>query len=182
MATFTDVPASGSLTPSINWVTKQGIMPGITSTQFRPGTTLTRVAAAETLYNLAGQPYHKPPATSRYPDVPASHAFYTAISWAVTKDLMRTWGDRTFRPTAALTREKAAEYLYRTASANFVAPSVSPFADVSTGRNNYREICWMYSLGLTAGSVRSGRRYFDPGASVPRDHWAAFLHRFDQKV
>ena len=46
MATFTDVPASGSLTPSINWVTKQGIMPGITSTQFRPGTTLTRVAAA----------------------------------------------------------------------------------------------------------------------------------------
>ena len=48
MATFTDVPASGSLTPSINWVTKQGIMPGITSTQFRPGTTLTRVAAAET--------------------------------------------------------------------------------------------------------------------------------------
>lgn len=182
MPTFSDVPSTSSLYPSVEWVSSQGVMPGITTTTFRPAEAVNRAAVAETLYRLSGSPYHVPPAVSPFPDVPASHRLYKQIHWAWQRELMYVWTGRYFKPAAYFPREASADALFRASASAYKAPAVSPFADVATTRGSYTAVCWMNAVGISTGSVRSGKRYFDPAKNNPRDHWAAFLHRFDQKI
>ena len=111
-----------------------------------------------------------PPAVSPFADVPTSHNFYKQISWLRAQGISEGWvenGVRTFRPAEKINRDQMAAFLYRmsgTTDAQYTPPAVSPFADVPTSHNFYRQISWLRAQGISEGWVENGRR-----PSVPQN-------------
>jgi hypothetical protein len=112
-------------------------------------------------------------------DVPLSSTFSHEISWLAQQGVTQGWPDGTFRPLLSITRDAMAAFMYRLAgSPDYVPPVVSPFTDVSTSNQFYREISWLADQGISTGwSTPSGREY-RPLQSITRDAMAAFLYRF----
>ena len=83
--------------------------------------------------------------------------------------------DGTFRPNAPVNRDAMAAFFYRAAgSPAYLAPAQSPFADVSTNNQFYKEIAWMHSQNIAHGWPD---RTFRPLQPVQRDAMAAFIYR-----
>lgn len=114
---------------------------------------------------------------TRFPDVPFASAFYAEIEWLVGRGITDGYGDGTFRPLAAVSRQAMAAFLYRQAgSPNGPAPTcdVPPFVDVGVDAPFCGEITWLVEQGITVGYPDGG---FHPAAPVSRQAMAAFLHR-----
>jgi len=74
---FTDLATHVTEQPAINSVVAQGIMKGVTGTQFNPDAANTRgdfVVSMQKMFNLT-----KPAQTVSFPDVPASSPIYAAV-------------------------------------------------------------------------------------------------------
>ena len=90
------------------------------------------------------------------------------------------WSDGTFRPNDAVNRDAMAASFYRYAgSPAYSAPAVSPFSDVSTGSQFYREIAWLADQRITTGWPDGS---FRPVQPIERGAMAAFLHRYNVRV
>ena len=72
-----------------------------------------------------------------------------------------------------------AAFLYRLAGKpNYTPPAVSPFADVSTTQQFYREMAWLADEWISTGWVDgNGVRTYRPLQPINRDAMAAFLYR-----
>lgn len=153
--------------------------------EYRPFAPVARDAMAAFLYRAAGSPTYTPPVTSEFVDVSTRHDFYLEISWLASQKISTGWdvggGRKEFRPSAAITRDAMAAFLYRFAGQpTFGAPAASPFVDVSKAGSFYTEITWLASTGVTTGwDVAGGRKAFRPFNPITRDAMAAFLYRFD---
>ncbi|WP_237208483.1 S8 family serine peptidase [Rothia nasimurium] len=111
----------------------------------------------------------------RFKDVPEGHQFHKEISWLAQRGITTGWTDGTFRPDASVNRDAMAAFFYRLAgSPQFTAPSVSPFTDVPTSHQFYKEIAWMHATGLSTGWADGTYR---PNQPVNRDAMAAFFYR-----
>jgi hypothetical protein len=107
-------------------------------------------------------------------DVPASHAFFTEISWMADEDLTSGYPDGTFRPSDTVTRQAMSAWLHRLAGAP-VGPFADPgFSDVSPSHAFADEIWWMAETGRSTGYADDTYR---PVGCVTRQATAAFLHR-----
>ena len=89
-----------------------------------------------------------------------------------------------FRPYEPINRDAMAAFLYRFAGKpSYTAPRVSPFKDISTNKQFYKEITWMRAEGISTGwTGGSGKPEFRPFANTHRDAMAAFLYRYDRNV
>lgn len=118
-----------------------------------------------------------------FSDVSSAHQFHREISWLADEGVSRGWKVGTrheFRPSQAVTRDAMAAFLYRLAGQPaYSAPPASPFRDVPTSHQFYKEISWLADSGISTGwSVASGKE-FRPSNRITRDAMAAFLYRFD---
>ncbi|MEW1823036.1 S-layer homology domain-containing protein, partial [Arthrobacter sp. NPDC080031] len=86
---------------------------------------------------------------------------------------------RSYRPLQSISRDAMAAFLYRMAgSPAYTPPAVSPFTDVSTGQQFYKEMAWMSEKGVSTGWAEAGgARSYRPLQSISRDAMAAFLYR-----
>lgn len=108
-------------------------------------------------------------------DVPDSHPFAVEISWLVSHGIATGFPDGSFRPSAAITREAMAAFMYRAAgSPAFTDPAESPFTDVQTNHPFFTEIAWLRATGITTGYPDGT---FRPGQPIARDAMAAFMYR-----
>jgi hypothetical protein len=86
----------------------------------------------------------------------------------------------TFRPAEKINRDQMAAFLYRmsgTTDAQYTPPAVSPFADVATNHDFYRQIAWLAEKGISKGWTENGVVTFRPAEQINRDQMAAFLYR-----
>ena len=84
--------------------------------------------------------------------------------------------DCTFRPNAPVNRDAMAAFFYRAAgSPAYLAPAQSPFADVSTNNQFYKEIAWLADRKISTGWPDKTYR---PGNAINRDAMAAFIYRY----
>ena len=121
---------------------------------------------------FAGAPAH---AGSRFSDVPSSHQFRSEITWLANQGITTGYADGTFRPRASVTREAFAAFLYRLeGSPKVTLPTRSPFVDVKTGDQFYREIVWLAKSGISTGWSDGT---FRPKDAISREAMAAFLYR-----
>lgn len=114
-------------------------------------------------------------------DVPSTGQFADEINWLVDKGISTGWlrdgGAKDYRPLESMHRDAMAAFMYRLAgSPEFTAPVLSPFKDVPTGSQFYKEITWMVSKGITTGYPD---QTFHPLEDVHRDAMAAFMYRFE---
>jgi hypothetical protein len=160
-----------------------------------PGTgTVTVNADAQTGYILApgataewtatfttGAAPYVPPADSPFQDVSTGQQFYKEMAWLADKDISKGWteaGIRTYRPLTSINRDAMAAFLYRLAgSPDYTPPADSPFQDVSTGQQFYKEMAWLADKDISKGWTEAGIRTYRPLTSINRDAMAAFLYR-----
>jgi hypothetical protein len=174
---FPDVSADHPFCPDIEWLVAEGITGGFPDGGFHPSAAVTRQSMAAFLYRYAGSPAFTPPGTPSFTDVPASHPFYDEIEWLAASGVTGGFADGGFLPSAAVTRQSMAAFLYRYAgSPTFTPPGSPSFDDVALTHPFYDEIEWLASTAVTGGYPDGG---FHPSASVSRQAMAAFLHRYD---
>ncbi len=114
-----------------------------------------------------------------FTDVPASHPFVREIAWMKANGISTGNANGTYGPTASVTREALAAFLYRMAGRpTYTPPKVSPFRDVAVTHPFYKEICWLAASTITTGWPDGT---FRPGLAVERQAMAAFLYRFAGK-
>ena len=111
----------------------------------------------------------------RFSDV-AGLQFEADINWMADNALTTGYADGTYRPAGSINRDAMAAFLYRLAgSPNYSAPTVSPFKDVPTTDQFYKEISWLAESGISTGYPDGT---FRPLSPVKRDAMAAFMNRF----
>ncbi|MBW4095602.1 MAG: S-layer homology domain-containing protein [Acidobacteria bacterium] len=116
------------------------------------------------------------PVSPTFTDVDTSNQFYTEIHWLGATGVTTGYSDGTFRPVQPVNRDAMAAFMYRLAgSPVFAAPVTSPFSDVSTSSQFYKEITWLAANGISTG-YSDGT--FRPVQPVNRDAMAAFMYRF----
>ena len=179
-AHFKDVPADYPFVNDINWLAQRRITTGYPDGTFRPNGSVERGAMAAFFYRMAGSPQFTAPSIPSFKDVPRDHPFYKEIEWMRARGITTGWSDGTFRPNDAVNRDAMAAFFYRFAgSPAYSAPAVSPFTDVSTGSQFYREIAWLAEQRITTGWADGS---FRPVQPIERGAMAAFLHRYNVRV
>ncbi len=126
----------------------------------------------------------------RFTDVLGGNQFFTEIEWLAREGISTGWdvgsGRREYRPLQPVARDAMIAFLYRWWNADalepYVPPTRSPFIDVPTNSQFYKEIAWAYEYGFTTGWSTPKGREFRPLASVNRDAMAAFLFRATRNV
>ncbi|MBO1266474.1 S-layer homology domain-containing protein [Arthrobacter cavernae] len=111
-----------------------------------------------------------------FTDVPTNHQFATEITWMKDQGITTGFPNGTFQPLGSVSRAAMAAFMFRfsTDSAAFVPPAVSPFTDVPTNHQFYKEITWLKSKGITTGFTPTT---FAPQMAVNRKDMAAFIYR-----
>ncbi|WP_144018780.1 SH3 domain-containing protein [Demequina sp. NBRC 110056] len=192
--TFTDVSSRvGSasythFTKEIAWLAQSGVTRGWLldngKREFRPTASVARDAMAAFLYRYAGQPAHYAPSRSPFLDISSRTAFYREITWASESGISTGWkvsGGHDYRSQSAITREAMAAFLYRFAgSPKVTLPSRSPFRDVPTSSQFYKQIVWLAQTGVSTGWRTDRGAEFRPDESISREAMAAFLYRLDR--
>ncbi|MFJ4267029.1 carboxypeptidase regulatory-like domain-containing protein [Paenarthrobacter nicotinovorans] len=188
---FADVPSGAQFSTEIAWMATAGISTGWTeadgSKTFRPLSPVNRDAMAAFMYRLAGKPAFTPPATSPFSDVPTTSQFYKEITWLANKGVSTGWteadGSKTYRPLQAVNRDAMAAFMYRLAGKPaFTPPATSPFSDVPTTSQFYKEITWLAAQGISTGWTEAdSSKTFRPLNPVNRDAMAAFMYRYNAK-
>ena len=107
---FSDIGVGHPFYTPIAWMRAQGLTTGYADGTFRGDATVSRQATAAFLWRLEGEPA---PGGAAFGDVPADHPFVDAIAWAAGEGITTGYGDGTFRPGAAVSRQAMAAFLHR---------------------------------------------------------------------
>lgn len=129
---FTDVSSKDWFYEEVSYVFSQGIMNGVTDTEFDPNGTLTRGMVVTMLHRAAGAP--DATVKADFTDVEGGAWYADAVAWAAETGIVNGMGDGTFAPETDITREQLAAILYRYAGhalldTNTGDASVEGFAD-----------------------------------------------------
>lgn len=159
---------------AVDYVVEHGIMTGTSATTFEPNTTLSRAMVAQILYNLEGQPTAD--GKSSFTDA-SGHWAANAIAWAQKTGVVSGYGNNTFRPNQAVTREELAQMLYNyaeykqydlTASGDLAAfPDGSKVSDWAK-----KAMTWANGLGAINGYEDNTLR---PGGNTTRAEAASMI-------
>lgn len=176
--TFTDVLAAHVFLEEIWWMAANLITTGYEDGTYRPAADVSRQAMAAFMYRLTGSPPFTPPASPSYTDVPTSHPFFEEVEWMNTEGVTGGFPDGGFHPSADVTRQGMAAFMYRLAGSPPYSPPASPtFPDVPAGHAFFKEVEWLASTDITTGFADGS---FDPGRNVTRQAMSAFMQRFDE--
>ena len=114
---FTDVEADTWYTNAVAWAAANGIVNGVSETQFAPGNNITREQLATILYRYAQAKGYDVSASadlSGFPDAGDIQSYATqALSWAVAEGLLQGFEDDSLQPGGTATRAQIATILMR---------------------------------------------------------------------
>ena len=160
------------------------ISTGYVDGTYRPLANVNRDAMSAFMHRLLGSPVI-PAQTGKWPfkDVSQTQQFVEQMRWVHAMGISTGWADGTYRPLTPVNRDAMAAFMYRLAgSPKFMPPKQSPFTDVATNNQFYKEISWLASEGISTGWVQpNGTKTFAPTTPVKRDAMAAFMYRFAQQ-
>ncbi len=179
---FVDIPPGTLFLDEIEWLAGKEVTTGWVEPEgtltYRASEPIARDAMAAFLYRLAGSPDFQAPSTSPFTDVAPSVQFYKEMTWLKAQGISTGYPDGTFRPADPVSREAMAAFMYRFRDKPaFAAPSSSPFSDVVTTDEFFKEIAWLSATGISTGWPDGTYRPVEP---VMRDAMAAFMFRLSK--
>lgn len=155
-APFQDmVSPSSPFYKAISWAVEKGITSGYADNTFRPNETCSRGAAVTFLYRAAGSPAVGE-STAFEDMVPAGHAYYNGIVWAVGNSITTGYKDGTFKPFRTCSRGQNVTFLYRARSFLTGSEPVSPVTYTYVLNTNSRK--FHYSYCPSAGKISAKNR------------------------
>jgi len=181
---FDDVHTDYPFFDDISWIAGSGIAQGFDDGNYQPTTAIDRQAMAAFLFrfkNPGVKVPHCAAGTRKFHDVHTEDLFCGAIEWLVTAKIASVPVDGLFHPTAAITRNVMATFLFRAqhpgvADQKCTGPENTRLfpGDVHTSTLHCGNIEWLAKVGVTIGFDGNT---FHPTEAVKRDSMAAFMHR-----
>lgn len=169
--TFTDIQGHWAQT-AIEHVATVGIFKGVTKERFNPNEQLTK---AQFITALSRTQQLVPSTSAPFTDVKATHYFSEAVAWAYDNQLIETTS-RQFKPNNAMTREQAAQILYRylqQTGYEFPAQQTQAYTDDATISSAAKEA--VYALQQAGIMTGNEQQQFNPQATLTRAEAAAIL-------
>lgn len=113
-------------------------------------------------------------AAPRFTDVPAGASYAADVQWLVDRGITQGTAPGRFSPTAPVTRQQMAVFLYKAAHGGARPPActAAPYRDVPKRSPYCGSIAWLKSAGITAGGTT-----FSPRSPVTRESMAVFVHK-----
>ena len=111
---FNDVDGGAWYAEAVRWAASEGIVTGLSATEFAPNAEITREQFAAILHRYAGAPVGGGMAVSEFTDGASVSDYATdAITWALSEGILTGMGDGTLAPQGTATRAHAAAMLMR---------------------------------------------------------------------
>ena len=151
-----------------------GLMTGVSDTEFAPEATTTRAMIVSILARLEGVESAN---NAGFADV-SNEWYATAVNWAANVGVVNGYEDGTFQPNTAITREQLAAILMNYAA--YKGEDVSARADLSSYTNQpstwaTEAMQWAVAEELITGVTNDE---LQPQSSATRAQVAAILQRF----
>ena len=161
----------------VHYCLANGLMDGTGANTFSPEGTTSRAMIATILWRLSGNPAAG--GTPSFADVSAGSWYAQAVAWAAGAGIVTGYGDGTFAPDRAITREELAVMLYRFAQSRgmvMTAPErLSGYPDSdSVSAYAADAMNWAVYWGIIDGKDGA----LAPGAGATRAEAATMLMRF----
>lgn len=174
---FVDVNEGDWFYDVVLYAYDNGLMTGVSATEFAPNQTTTRGMIVSMLARLEGVTNAE---DAGFADVAANDWYATAVNWAASEGIVNGFEDDTFRPNAPITREQMAAILYN--YADYKGYDVSARADLSdyadaASISSWAEdvLAWANAEGLINGMTATT---IDPQGATTRAQTAAMFERF----
>lgn len=174
---FTDVNEGDWFYDVVLYAYDNGLMTGVSATEFAPNTATTRGMIVSMLARLEGVTSAE---SAGFTDVADNDWYATAVNWAASEGIVNGFEDDTFRPNAPITREQMAAILYN--YADYKGYDVSARADLSdyadaASISSWAEdvLAWANAEGLINGMTATT---IDPQGATTRAQTAAMFERF----
>ncbi len=174
---FTDVNDNDWFYDVVLYAYDNGLMTGVSATEFAPNQTTTRGMIVSMLARLEGVTNAE---DAGFADVAENDWYATAVNWAASVGVVNGYEDNTFRPNAPITREQMAAILYNYAdykgydvSARADLSDYADAADVSSWAEDV--LAWANAEGLINGMTATT---IDPQGATTRAQTAAMFERF----
>lgn len=174
---FVDVDENDWFYDVVLYAYDNGLMTGVSATEFAPNQTTTRGMIVSMLARLEGVTSAE---DAGFADVAANDWYATAVNWAASVGVVNGYEDNTFRPNAPITREQMAAILYN--YADYKGYDVSARADLSdyadaASISSWAEdvLAWANAEGLINGMTATT---IDPQGATTRAQTAAMFERF----
>lgn len=178
---FDDVSRGDWFYASVEYAVSNGLMEGVSKTDFGPNAPTTRAEVVLTLWRLAGKP--DPETTARFDDL-TKDWYRDAIAWAAEEGVAEGVGQGRFAPEETITREQLVTMLYR--YARYQAYDVSASANLNRFADSdavsgfaANAMRWAVSENIILG--KEGGR-LDPQGAATRAEIAAVFERFVKTV
>ncbi|HHX93335.1 MAG TPA: hypothetical protein GX688_06850 [Clostridiales bacterium] len=176
---FADVLQSDWFYSSVLYAYENGLMKGTGSSSFTPYGATTRGMIVTILHRLEGEPAAE---SSPYTDVAADQYYSSAVAWASLNEIVSGYGNDTFGPEDAVTREQMAVILKN--YAEYKGYDLSGTADLSGYSDSSSISPWAadaMAWANAAGLIQGDGIRLAPAGNTERCQAAAILQRFIEK-
>ena len=172
---FIDVTPDAWYKDAVQYAYDQGLMTGVSATEFAPEATTTRAMIVSILARLEGVTTAE---AAGFADVDDNDWYATAVNWAANVGVVNGYEDNTFQPNTAITREQLAAILMNYAA--YKGEDVSNRASLATYTDQpstwaQEAISWSVAEGLLTGVTADT---LQPQGAATRAQVAAILQRF----
>ncbi len=176
---YADVDEGAWYYEAVRYVRENGLMNGTAADAFSPDMTTDRAMLVTILWRMADSPSLEGEIWGYpYADVDVNAYYGTAVYWARLNDISSGYGDGTFGPDDALTREQLAVMLWRQAGSPDSSHSLSQFSDAAQiGDYAQTALAWANENGIVSGHDNGT---LAPRQTATRAEIAQMLMRFAQ--
>lgn len=171
---FEDVLVGDWYYDDVTYVWEEGLMQGISDTQFGPFLTANRAMVVTLLYRMDGAELY--PEESSFEDVPAGSWYHAPVEWALENGITTGVSETRFAPGRNVIREQFVTFLHRYAGEPEPSALPEELADWDTVSAYARNaMAWAVETGLLKGYEDGTIR---PLRQLNRAELAVMMHRF----
>ena len=174
---FIDIARDAWYKDAVQYAYDNGLMTGVSATEFDPEATTTRAMIVSMLARLEGVESAE---SAGFADVAADDWYATAVNWAAASGITSGTGDGNFSPNTAITREQMAailmnyaQYKGQDVSARATLDTYNDATAISSWANDV--MSWAVAEGLLTGVTADT---LQPQGAATRAQVAAILQRF----
>ena len=172
---FIDIAPDAWYKDAIQYAYDQGLMTGVSATEFAPEATTTRAMIVSILARLENVTTAE---AAGFADVDDNDWYATAVNWAANVGVVNGYEDNTFQPNTAITREQLAAILMNYANYKGQDTSARAALDNYTDQPStwaQEAMQWAVAEGLISGVTADT---LQPQGAATRAQVAAILERF----
>ena len=172
---FIDIARDAWYKDAVQYAYDNGLMTGVSATEFAPEATTTRAMIVSILARLEGVTTAQ---AAGFADVDDNDWYATAVNWAANVGVVNGYEDNTFQPNTAITREQLAAILMNYAAYKGEDVSARAALDNYTDQPStwaQEAMQWAVAEGLISGVTNTE---LQPQGNATRAQVAAILQRY----